>query len=96
MPSTTISWFINSMPADALARPDQSAAFVPMRVGKGRHVDLAERDRDTEGARGARQAHGLERVARRDRLAARFRVADPLRGEQRALDLHEVHIGGRC
>ena len=94
MPSTTISWFISSMPAEALARPDQSAVFdADVRVGDASALELAERDRDAERARGARQAHRFQRVARRDGLAAAFGVGDALRGEQRALDLHEVHVG---
>src|SRR5260370_203754 len=66
MPSTTISWLSNSMPAEALARPDHSDQLAPMSVSDSaaRSISpsataapspLAARDRpiDLRWARGA-------------------------------------------
>ena len=54
----------------------------------------AEPDRDPECTRSARQAHGFQRRSGRNRLPTRSGFADALRGQQRTLDLHEVHVGG--
>ena len=55
-------------------------------------VDLSERDRCAQRARGTRQPHGFERVAGRYRIAAAACLADAPRSEQRALYLHEMDI----
>jgi len=77
------------MPAEQLARPDQR----DRRFAERRAVDLAERNGDAERARGAREAHRLERVAHRDLGAARLGRRNARCGQQRAFDLHEVHVG---
>ena len=59
--------------------------------GLDRH--LPERDGDAERRGATRQAHRLQRVARRNACASRFRGGNALRRQQRAFDLHEMHVG---
>jgi hypothetical protein len=94
MPSTTdlVVHQLDSRGRAGAAGP-QGGIHADVGVCEGRGIDLAERDRDAEGACGTREAHAPECVARRDRLIAALRLADPLRRHQRALDLIEMHVG---
>jgi hypothetical protein len=64
-------------------------------VGQCRAIDLTKGDRDAQRRGRAREAHRFERVAGRRRGAARLCFRDPICGQQRAFDLHEMHVGGR-
>ena len=75
------------------ARRPQRPVGADLGIGDLAALDLAERDRHTERARRPRQPHRFERVAGRHAGAAPVRIAHALRREQRALDLHVVHIG---
>ena len=81
------------MPAEQLARPDHSDHCDPISSSRMDARDLTKRHRHTERARGARQAHGFQRVLRRRLVSAHGRLLHFLRGEQRAFDLHEMHVG---
>ena len=82
MPRTTISWFINSTPAEALARPDHSETSGPIASPAiVVDVDLAKRDRHPERRGAARQPHRLQRVAGRGR---RRRAPRPRRSARRS------------
>ena len=58
---------------------------------RARHLDLAERHADAERGRAVGHAHGIVHLAG-DVLAARFRVAHGIDGQQRRLGLHVVHV----
>ena len=75
--------------APGIERPVVADLGVGDRVG----LQLAERDRNAKRTRRARQPHRFQRRSGRDRRAARLCLADPLRRQQRAFDLHEMHVG---
>jgi len=72
-----------------IARP------VPADYLLGRVLDLAQRQRDAERRGAARDSHRMIGVLGRGLRAAPRGLLDSLLGEQRALDLHEMNVGGR-
>ena len=82
---------LDSRRAACTARPELPAAS-NIGIADFRRSDLTQRHRHAECARSARQAHGLQRVARRNRCVSALGFSDALDREQRTFHLYEMNI----